>query len=285
MKRLLLIITMIATLLPTVSGQRQKPVRAKVMTFNIRTENKHDDLNNWEMRFLKVGAFINKTKADIVGLQEVQLSQLKDLVALLPDYGQVGQPRDDGQQKGEYNPVFYSKTKYNLLRSGTFWLSPTPQEPSYGWGAACRRIATWAILQDKATMKSIIVLNTHLDHVSSAARINGAALIKERIGRMSNELPVIITGDMNVEDTDPAYAKMLTGIFPMKDASKAVRKVSGPACTFNGFGRLAENESPKIDYIFLTPQITVRKVAVHNSALGRGLYLSDHNALIADIDF
>lgn len=285
MKRLLLIITMIAALMPAVNAQKQKIVKARVMTFNIRTLNSGDGVNNWEMRFHKVGAFINKSKADIVGMQEVQPLQLRDMESVLTDYGYVGQPRDDGKEQGEYTPIFYNKEKYNVLRSGTFWLSPTPQEPSYGWDAACRRIATWAILQEKATLKSLIVLNTHLDHVGEQARVNSAALIKERVGRMSNELPVVIIGDMNSEDRDPAYAKMMTSIFTMQDAYKAVRKVSGPTYTFHDFGQLADDKRPKIDYIFLSSQIKVNKATVHNSALGKGFYLSDHNALTADIAF
>lgn len=285
MKRILLIITILATLLPTVNAQKKKVVESRVMTFNVRTLNSGDGCNNWEMRYHKVGKFINKTKADIVGLQEVQPSQLSDLASVLSAYSYIGQPRDDGKEKGEYNPIFYNKEKYNMLRSGTFWLSPTPQEPSYGWDAACRRIATWAILQEKVTMKSIIVVNTHLDHVGSQARINSAALIKERIGRMSNELPVIITGDMNVEESDPVYAKMMNSIFLMQDACKAVKKVNGPAYTFHDFGRLPDDECSKIDYIFLTTQVKVNKATVHNSALGKGFYLSDHNALTADIAF
>mgnify|MGYP002858369530 CR=1 FL=1 len=267
-------------------GQRQKPVAARVMTFNIRNENRSDGRNNWEMRFQQVGDFINKSKADVVGMQEVKHRQLQDLSSLLAGYSHVGVARDDGKEQGEYNPIFYKTSRFNLLRSGTFWLSPTPAEPSYGWGAACRRIATWAILQDKATMKSIIVLNTHLDHVSEQARINGATLIKERLSRMNNELPAVITGDMNVEETSPAYTKIATAIFPMQDASKVCKQVKGPAVTFHAFGQWPEEKRTKIDYIFLSNQIKVKSTTVHDSSLGGGYYyLSDHNILSTDIIF
>ncbi|MGN1214011.1 MAG: endonuclease/exonuclease/phosphatase family protein, partial [Bacteroidaceae bacterium] len=157
------------TALP-VMAQRQKPVKTRVMTFNIRLENKNDGVNNWEMRYQKVGEFILKQKTDIIGMQEVKQVQLEDLKNTMPDFDCVGVARDDGKQKGEYNPIFYNKKKFNLVSHGTFWLSETPLQPSRGWDAACNRIATWAILQDKETMKSIMFVNTHLDHVGQKAR-------------------------------------------------------------------------------------------------------------------
>ena len=283
MKRTLITYIAAMACLATAMAQRQKPVTARVMTFNIRTETRVDGRNNWELRYQPVAEFVNKSKADIVGMQEVQQRQLTDLCSMMDDYSYVGVARDDGKQKGEYNPIFYRKERFNLLRSGTFWLSPTPAEPSYGWGAACRRIATWAILQEKTTMKSIIVLNTHLDHISEEARANGAALIKERLSRMNNELPVVVTGDMNSDDKSTAYAKFATAIFPMQDAYKTAKRKKGPDYTFHGFGQLPQDNRTKIDYIFLSSQINVKKYTNYDGSLGEGRYLSDHNALTADI--
>ena len=282
MKRLLTILTLMACI-TTAYAQRQVPVPARIMTFNIRTENKGDGRNNWEMRFQKVATLIVKEKSDIVCLQEVRHRQLTDLLSQLEDYSYVGVGRDNGKEGGEYNPVLFKKDRFNLLRSGTFWLSPTPHKPSFGWGAAYRRIATWAILQDKETMKSIIVLNTHLDNASQEARTNGAALIKERLSRMNNELPVVITGDMNAESDNPAYTKMTSAMFPMQDTSKTGKQAKGPEYTFHAFGQLPADKRRKVDYIFVSDQVNVKKSQIYDSHLGEGIYLSDHNALSADI--
>lgn len=267
------------------SAQRQRPVALRALTFNIRNVNKSDGPNNWELRFQKVGGFLKKSKADIIGLQEVKQLQLEDLANILADYDAVGVARDDGKQKGEYNPIFFNRNRFNLLRCGTFWLSDTPNEPSRGWDGACYRIATWAILQDKETMKSVMALNTHLDHVGHEARINGATLIKERLGRMVNDLPVIITGDFNVDESDPVYTKALTGIFPMRDVWKEAASKKGPEYTFQGFGRVKPEVARKIDFIFVSAQFKVKGAAIFDSSLGNGFYLSDHNAHWADLVF
>lgn len=268
-----------------VQAQRQKPVPARVMTFNIRLENKNDGQNNWELRFQKVSNFLNKSKADIIGLQEVKYVQLADISNILTNYDGVGVGRDDGKEKGEYNPIFYSRNKYNMLRCGTFWLSETPNQPSRGWDAACNRIATWVILQDKTTLKSVLVLNTHLDHIGHQARINSAALIKEKLGRMVNDIPVIITGDFNVDENDPVYSKITSSIFPLNDVWKETSNKKGPEITFHDFGKIKNEDGHKIDFIFVSSQIKVKAAAVIETALGDGFFLSDHNAHGADIIF
>jgi len=278
-----MILCLLGLIAVPMSAQRQKPVPLRVCTFNIRYENKEDGQNNWELRYQKVAEFLNKRKADVYGLQEVTHSQLTDLKSLVSDYDAIGVARDDGKEKGEYNPIFFNRNRFNLLRSGTFWLSDTPTEPSRGWDAVCRRIATWAILQDKTTLKSIVVLNTHLDHIGVQARASSAALIKERLGRMVNDLPVIVTGDFNCDEKAPVYTKMLTGIFPLRDVWKEAQVKKGPEYTYHGFGKIKPEDASKIDFIFVSSQLKVKKSLVIDVSLGDGFYISDHNAHLADL--
>lgn len=265
--------------------QKRWIVKLRVMTFNIRTDARADGRNNWEMRFLHVNAFLNKSKADVIGMQEVRDNQLSDLRDGLSQYGYTGVANGDGKTRGEYNPIFYKKSRFNLLRSGTFWLSPNGDKPSLGWDATHKRIATWAILQDKGTMKSVVVVNTHLDHDGAQSRVNSATLIKERVSRMTNELPVILMGDLNTTAADPVYNRILTGIFPMKDTNKAAETLKGPTETFNGFGLCSPQERIRKDFIFVTPKVRVKQERIWPSELKHGLYLSDHNAVSADVEF
>lgn len=282
---LTILLGLLTTLTIHVNAQRQKPVKLRVMTFNIRLGNKDDGPNNWELRYQQVGEFLNKSKADIIGLQEVKQLQLNDIQASLTNYNHVGVARDDGKQEGEYNPIFYNKQKFNLKSSGTFWLSTTPNTPSKSWGAKCKRIVTWAILQDKETFKSIVAVNTHFDHISDLARQNSAILLKERIGRMVNGLPVVLTGDLNVDELDPTYSKITSRIFTLHDVWKSVDSPKGPAYTFHDFGNIPADQAKKIDYIFVSPNIQVKRATIIDSTIERGRYLSDHNAHTVDIVF
>eukprot|EP01126_Amoeba_proteus_P040758 TRINITY_DN4365_c0_g1_i2.p1 TRINITY_DN4365_c0_g1~~TRINITY_DN4365_c0_g1_i2.p1 ORF type:complete len:170 (-),score=39.92 TRINITY_DN4365_c0_g1_i2:169-678(-) len=115
----------------------------------------------------------------LVGLQEVLHNQLEDLKMLFPDYQFFGKARDDGQTCGEYSPILVDSRRFHVLRSGTFWLSPTPHVPSRGWDAACLRICTWVHMNDLWSTnpeKVVAFYNTHLDHVSEVARLKGEFL-------------------------------------------------------------------------------------------------------------
>ena len=83
--------------------------------------------------------------------------------------------------------IFYNKKTVKLIKWGTYWLSETPDKPSMGWDAACKRTATWALMQHKASGKKFYYVNTHLDHVGKEARQKGLELIVERIASMNPE--------------------------------------------------------------------------------------------------
>ena len=84
----------------------------------------------------------------------------------LPEYGVIGVGREDGKVKGEYSALWYKKARFELLASGYFWLSETPEiAGSRGWDGACERIASWGKLKDKISGKEYFALNTHLDHI------------------------------------------------------------------------------------------------------------------------
>lgn len=255
----------------------------RAMTFNIRLGSADDGENSWKYRQDDVRAFIKTIKPDVFGVQEAVPEQMKFLNDTLKDYAHVGVGREDGKNGGEHMAVFYLKDRYKLVNSGNFWLSETPEVPSKGWDAACKRICTWAVLQDVKNGKSFIFANTHLDHVGETARVNGSMLVKQRLSRLGNGLPIIVTGDFNVTDTSPSYATMRDRIFPLMDAYKQAKKVSGMKSSYHGYGKIPDDKGDKIDFIFVSPNIKVKSAHIFNSLLSEGRYLSDHHPHFVDL--
>lgn len=256
----------------------------RVMTFNIRLITTADGDNIWTNRSLQVCDFIASKKPDVFGVQEATKTQMDDLTQHLDKYAFVGVGRDDGKEKGEYSPVFYNKEKYRLIKSGTFWLSETPEVPSMGWDAACRRVCSWAVLQNIKTGNSFVYANTHLDHMGVQARSNGAMLIKVKLSQIANDLPMMITGDFNVTKEDAAYSTMCNRFFLLDDAYLSAPKRVGLKSSWNNWGRVKDEEGSIIDFIFITPNLKVKKAYIHDGNLGNGHYLSDHNAVYVDLD-
>ena len=137
----------------------EKKVTVRWATFNMRYDNQGDAPNHWGARKERVAQYIKDMKLDVVGTQEVLHNQFEDLKAMLPDFEAVGVARDDGKTKGEYSAVYFNKTKFDALATGTFWLAENPDSVGMmGWDAACTRVATWAKLKEKSTGKIIIAI-------------------------------------------------------------------------------------------------------------------------------
>ena len=255
-------------------------------TFNIRYDNPDDAQNNWQYRKDSVAKFIHTNDIDVVGMQEVLHSQLQDLKERLPEYEAVGVGRDDGKTKGEYAPLFFKKDRFEVLDNNTFWLSQYPDSIGFiGWDGACTRIATWAKLKDKENGKIFMAVNTHFDHVGVEARRKGALLIMKRIQEIVGNRPAVLTGDFNVNDASEAYRTLTSNEFTLKDAYKESAKKSGTTYTFHDFGRIADENCEKIDFIFITPQIKAKSSFIPKEPDAESGFLSDHNPQVTELSF
>ncbi len=248
-----------------------------VMTFNIRYDAAYDNEQNWQYRKQNVADLVLSQNPDIVGFQEVLHNQLEDLVKLLPEYLYVGVGRDDGLEKGESVPVFYKSSLFTLVQSGHFWLSETPDVPSFGWEAACIRMVTWVILKENSSGEEFAVYNTHFDHVGKQAANESSKLILLMIHEIAKNRKVILLGDFNANPQTETINNICMGIedTPFIDSRLVPENISGPEWTFHDFGRLEEEKRERIDYIFLKNYplpYSYSTFYIQNN----GIHLSDH---------
>ena len=281
-KTLLLALSLMLVLM---TGCTNKPLELKVMTFNVRYDNPEDGENNWHKRKNEVFAMLKDQNCDLIGTQEVLANQLADFNAVMTDYDYVGIGREDGIDRGEFSAIFFKKDRFNVLDKGNFMLSETPDVfGSKGWDGACERIASWALLQDKATKKEVFFINTHLDHVGVQARREGVNLLQDKAFELAKGAQIILTGDFNAE---PESDVILNVVNPNKehyliDSRSSAVEATGTPWTFHDFDRLPVAEREYIDYIFLSPSIEVSKYAVLPMKFN-GKLVSDHSPLIEEI--
>jgi len=256
------------------------------MTFNIRYDNPSDLQNAWPNRKSLVSSTIRFHKIDIVGMQEALIGQVKDLESLLPEYSWLGVGRDGGKEVGEYNPIFYLKTRFKTLAQSTFWLSETPDIPgSRGWDAACNRISTWAKFEDQASKQTFFFFNTHFDHVGEVARVKSAELLLKKIAEIAANDPVIVTGDFNCSTDDATYHYLISGdgkIPTLMDTFRLSKTGHyGATQSFNGFN-IELDPGNTIDFIFVRNVKTVLRHGII-AELWDGKFVSDHYPVIAEI--
>lgn len=278
MKKMLLISVLFA--MNMADGAAQS---LNVMSFNIRLNTASDSLNAWPYRKDKVASQILFHDVHLLGVQEALHDQMMDLQARLPQFKYTGGGRDDGKEKGEYSALFYDSTRLQLLKTGMFWLSETPDIPgSKSWDAAITRMVTWARFRDRKSKKVFYAFNTHFDHVGQVARRESARIIQRKVQELAGNTPAIITGDFNARPSDEPIQVILDPNEPLrlKDA-KALSETGhyGPTGTFNAFRNKETNDEP-IDYIFLRGNWKVKKHATISQTWG-GRFASDHFAVMA----
>lgn len=273
-----------------------------VASYNIRYANAEDSLRGdvWAKRCQVICDQVNWERPQVWGAQEVLHRQLCDLLRGLDGYASVGVGRDDGRERGEYAAIFYRTEAMELLASGHFWLNETPDRPALGWDAACVRICTWGYFRERASGRELLFLNLHMDHVGVVARRRSAELVMQRIDSLrkavlpsgagrAGALPVVLTGDFNVDQTDEIY-RIFTGSGVLQDCYAVARRRFAENGTFHGF-HPQRHTSGRIDHIFVSTDVEVDAYAVRTDAYwtrdadGRSRLrtLSDHYPVFARI--
>ena len=234
-----------------------------VATYNIRQYNTGDIKrgNGWDVRCPVVAGLVRFHDFDIWGAQEGVNSQLEDLLKALPEYRHTGVGRDDGKTRGEASPIFYKKDRFELVRSGDFWLSEQPGTPGVkGWDAACPRICSWGQFKDKASGKVFWFLSLHMDHVGVVARAESAKLVLAKIREICGSEPAILVGDFNVDQRNPSY-KLVADSGLLRDAYEVAAVRYAHNGTFNDFNPQADTDE-RIDHIFVTKDFKVERYGI-----------------------
>ncbi|MDZ4307833.1 endonuclease/exonuclease/phosphatase family protein [Allopontixanthobacter sp.] len=254
------------------------------MTYNIRLDTPADGANDWAHRREFLIAQIQLLRPAILGMQEVLPNQRSDLESALPAYSFVGGGRDDGKLAGEASPLAFDRRLFRIEKSGTFWLSQTPEVPSLGWDAAFRRVASWAHVSRKQDGARLLVINTHWDHVGEKARHESGKQLAGWIrANLHERESLVLLGDFNTGIETPAIADMIESeaLVSANGADRALLP-SPSQSSFNNYDPVPE-PGKVIDHIFINNQVSVLRgmvMAQHSN----GLVASDHFPVVALLD-
>jgi endonuclease/exonuclease/phosphatase family metal-dependent hydrolase len=257
----------------------QKNASLCVASYNLRYNTPKDGINAWPNRKEMVKGLIRYHGFDIFGTQEVLRDQLNDL-ADMQEFAFLGKGRDDGKAAGEHSAIFYKKDRFNVLQSGDFWLSETPDKPSLGWDATCcNRICSWAKFKDQQTGKTFYFFNAHFDHEGVEARRQSGKLMVQKIKEIAKDAPVLFAGDLN-STPDTEQVQTITTL--LQDAYHvSATPPYGPVGTFNGFKLEAPLEN-RIDYVFVSKGVQVLKYGVLTDHQQQR-YPSDHQPVVVNV--
>lgn len=253
-----------------------KPENAvRIMSFNILSERFGE--NSVINRKEAVAKTIAEYYPDSFGAQECTTLWMAYLKQQLPEYGSVGELSTEVPFLGGYSPVFYLKNKYDVVDSGTFWLSEIPDVSSLGWDAGSIRVCTWVILQNKLTGEQYAHINTHLDNKGEMARQKGLAMVMAKAAEF--DIPVVCTGDFNFREDSANYKTLTSGL--LKD-SKFLAPDTMSNTTYNAFKPPAEQTKIIIDFVLVNSKATPLVYRVVTEGVD-GQFVSDHYPVYADM--
>jgi endonuclease/exonuclease/phosphatase family metal-dependent hydrolase len=199
----------------------------------------------------------------LIALQEVTPPQLADLRARLPGYAALTLPCADPDPalldawRAKYarfgldappDPYelawFYDEAVFTLPAHGHWWLSPTPERPSIGFGNVAPRAVLWARLRPRAASHDLLAFNTHLDHRCLAPMV---ALCRHKLAAYAEgDTPRLFVGDLNFNPSSAHYAQMLADGW--QDSALAAEAGAAQAGTF--LYEEAGVPAGRIDHIF-----------------------------------
>ncbi|WP_159502184.1 endonuclease/exonuclease/phosphatase family protein [Microbacterium sp. 18062] len=247
-----------------------------VMTYNIRRRMDGPlvrPADRWREREPRMQRLLRAETPSVLGAQEVLPGQATALLAALGTaYRLVGHGRDrDGQ--GEGCPILYDTGRLELLAWEQNALSDTPRASgSRSWGNLAPRIAVSAEFRDLATGARFLHVNTHFDHLSRRSRVRSAEHIRRRV--VAQPLPAIVTGDLNADAGSPPLRELFADDGLVDAWAAASEHVSAPWGTFGSY-RTPRRDARRIDWIVVTPGITVRAAGI-NARRVDGRWPSDH---------
>ncbi len=265
---------------PQIAAEKQMPCTCRIMSFNIRSGGVN---GNTTYDRMTIGlSQIFEIMPDSFGLQEATNVWMVGLDERLVMYDWVGVDANIGgdllHNHGTGNPIFFLKTRYKLLDSGTFWLSDTPDEPSYGPGAANIRACTWVKLKNRLTGDVYVHVNSHFDHVSEEARVLAGQIVNRYIEEHFSDVPVVFTADLNTTEKGEAYATMTQHLTDTRLAAKDCVSFG----TFHGGHDPNQKADYYIDFVLCSDDFEVAAYRTVTKGFN-DRFTSDHFPIYADL--
>ncbi|GAB5562739.1 MAG: endonuclease/exonuclease/phosphatase family protein [Synoicihabitans sp.] len=261
-----------------------------LLSYNVRVDFTGE---TWINRGEVVAETLREHTPEVILIQEASEWMIAEYQKMLPDYYYLVGERSDGhrgdQRWYEFVPIFYHPDRFRVEDHGSFWVGEDPDKPGDTLDNTKHhgRAFTWVVLRDLSSGKQVAIGNIHIHGQRAEVAVE---LIANRLRAAVGDLPIILAGDYNSLPESAAYHRMVSADdLGFVDARKIAREVRGQRETSMGSGEAVAsadlaNQKPgnpdrkprQIDYVFVTPEISVDQFEVQKRAVKPGFYASDH---------
>ena len=206
------------------------------MIFSVITYN---DGDNRTTKADEVAKILSDISPDVFGLQETQEIHVPVYLEKTEDYACVYFDNDGTTYNSQ--PIFYKRSRFELLDCGIKWLSDTPDVKFSKYPeSAYIRSCTYALLKEKESGEQILAVNTHIDYTAKG-NIMQVTKIIDTVKKLGYSAPTFIMGDWNMRRTSEVY-KILERAGYIASEELAQDAVKAGTCV---------DEDKTIDFIFV----------------------------------
>ena len=242
----------------------------------------------WDERLVALKRSFEDNDFDIVGMQEPDTMMVNTLFKTLEGrYGWVGKVETSELTSSGFiplNPIFYKVDRFEVLEHDIIWFAHAPGTVGYdSWGM---RLCNYAKFRDKRNGMEFYVFNSHFDHRGQEAKEYSSVVLLDKVMELANGLPVVLTGDFNMDEKTPGYAKLVESDI-VNDAMLALPASKRENAQYFSMANYRPKEKITknglhIDHVFYTPANS--KVLSWKLILDSydGVYGSDHLPIVID---
>lgn len=255
-----------------------------IASLNIRVASNAEE-NEQGIREPRILSFLERKGPNSVGMQECCAFWGERLNEKMEEIGYCCAQEVPSDPNTFKNHIWYRTDTTELIDSGIYWLSETPEEPSKGYGSQYYISVSWALLKLKGQEAEYVHINTHLDYSDEAIRRAELDVLLPVVEKfITGGYAVVLTGDFNSREESCIYEHLAA---LLSDARKTAKK-STELNTFNGYQdrnqqygyEVPESKYDRIDFCFHGDRVQIGQFQVIDK--WEGGYMSDHNALLVD---
>lgn len=278
------------------AAAQHKDQKLRVMTYNmLYNEKLAEELllekHRWEARKPRLEEYLIFAKADLIGSQELQEDQLREVMSALEDgYRYYGIKTRENEGRSDTNAILFNPKRLELIDSKTI-----PYQNKVGGNAF-----TYCRFRDKVLNKDFSVINTKLTWGDTDIRLAEASQLSQFANLLPSEEPILLIGDFNLfpflEHKNNLFLdgnsieKILTEKNLEDAKTNSIFGHFGPLCSINNSKKnLSPFSGPELtgfilDHIFVNDRVEVFTHGIDTARVD-GEFPSDHFPVIADIFF
>ena len=266
----------------------------RILTLNLKQLPLNERSHPW--RRLENWLYTYSSNYDVIAFQEafgIANNRIRSFLHLLSKRGFHSFVEDEAPHPLSYPVPLSGSGLATVSRAPIIETQSTPFPPfAHSFDSLAQKgiLRTTLLLPDNKRWKGIHIVNIHMQSGNS----NTAKYIRRQyqlptltsvVKSLPKEVPIVVLGDMNVQEQDKEYNTTLYNIMRkelnLREIGKGLKTIGLLTTKENELSNYKKKSPNRVDYVWVSPELVnyVKNVHTHSFPLPQGKYTSDHYGL------